>query len=131
MAAIGAYLAANLLSVSLKLTASWTSPASLVLGACSVAPTSVALSELSGGGYTAKALSMGAVAANGTKASNAAAVTFGTFTTSRKIVALVIKDSLPTGTGHIHYFGSLTASVVCSSGDTLVIAAGALTISLQ
>lgn len=131
MAAIGAYLAANLLNVSLKQTASWTSPASLVLGVSSGTPTSVSMSELSGGGYTGKALSMASVAASGTLASNAAAVTFGTFTTARTIKAMMVKDSLPTGSGRMHYFGLLASSVICSSGDTLVIAAGALTITLQ
>ena len=76
MAAIAANLAAQWLNVALKQTASMVSPATLGLALALGAPTSVSISEIgSGSGYTPQSLTMSSVAANGTIASNAGALT--------------------------------------------------------
>lgn len=128
---MGAYLAANLLNVSLKQTASFVSPATLGAGISLGAPTSVSMSEVgTGSGYTPQTLSMSSVAASGTIASNAAAMTYGPFSSAQSLSGIVVKDTLGTA-GNLHYFGTLATARTVSVGDSLVIAAGALTITLQ
>jgi hypothetical protein len=129
-AGIGGYLSQLLLNVSLKNTASFLSPGSLGLALATGAPTSIAMSEVGTGlGYTAQALGMGSVGAAGTSASNSAAVTFGPVNTLLAMSGVVVKDTLATA-GNIHFFGLLSAVRTLSSGDSLVFAAGALTISM-
>lgn len=133
MAGIGAYLAGNFLDVSLKQTASFVSPGTLGLGISLGAPTSVSMSEVgTGSGYVPQTLSMSSVAASGTIASNAAACSFGPFSSAQSLSGVVVKDDIAAtvNNGHIFYFGTLATARTVSAGDTLVIAAGALTISL-
>lgn len=132
MAGIGAYLAQLMLNVTLKNTASFVSAATLGLGISLGAPTSVSQSEVgTASGYTPQTLSMSSVGANGTIASNAAACTFGPFSTAQSLSGVVVKDTLSAATGNIYYFGTLATARTVSAGDSLVIAAGALTISLS
>jgi hypothetical protein len=129
-AGIGAYLAQLMLNVTLKNTASFVSPGSIGLALCTAAPTSAAISEVATGlGYTAQPLGIGSVGAAGTQASNSASVAFGPVNTALTISGVVVKDTLATA-GNILYFGLLSAVRTLASGDSLSIAAGALTISL-
>jgi hypothetical protein len=136
MAAIGAYLAQLLLNASLKQTASFVSPATLGVGLSLGAPTSVSMSEIGSlSGYTPASLTMSSVGAAGTIASNAASVTFGPFSSAQSISGVVVKDTLALGgasgnVGNLHYFGLLATARTVGVGDTLVMAAAALTISL-
>jgi hypothetical protein len=137
MAAVGAYLAARLLNVSLKQTANLASPATLGFGLSLGTPTSVSMSEVgTSSGYTPQSITMSSVAASGTVASNANAMTFGPFSSAKTIFGGVIKDTLVASAsngnkGNLYFFGLLNSSVVLASGDTITFAAGALTITLQ
>ena len=137
MAAIGAYIAAQILNVTLKQTGSMVSPATLGLAIGLGVPTSVSLSEIgTNSGYTPQSLTMSSVAANGTIASNAAALTFGPFSSIQSLSGWAIKDTLSASAangnlGDIYYWGSLATARTVSVGDQLVIAAAALTISIS
>lgn len=137
MAAIGAYLAALVLEVSLKASsASFVSPTTLGVGLSLGAPTSVSMSEVGSlSGYTPSTLTMNTVAAAGTVASNANAMTFGPFSSAQSISGVVVKDTLGLGgasgnVGNLLYFGLLATARTVGIGDSLVMAASALTISL-
>lgn len=129
-AGIGAYLAQLMLNVTLKNTASFVSPATLGLALCTAAPTSAAINEVGTGlGYTPQTLGVGSVGAAGTQASNSASCSYGTVNTALTISGVVVKDTLGTA-GDILYFGLLSAARTLASGDSLVVAVGALTITL-
>lgn len=136
MAGIGAYLADNFLNVSLKQAASIVSPATLALGISLGAPTSVSMSEvLSASGYTPSTLTMSSVSTGGSimVASNAAAITYGPFSSAQSLSGVVVKDTLAFSggnQGNLYYFGLLATVRTVAIGDSLVIAAGALTITL-
>jgi hypothetical protein len=141
MADVGAYLAQLLLNVALKNTASLLSPGSLGLGlAVQAAPTSIHMSEPGSSiGYAPKAAAFNSVGSAGTKASNTAAITFGAFNTRTTYFGAFLKDTLAVsslfnsvGRGNILFYGPFSSptSIVASSGDTIVFAAGALTISM-
>jgi hypothetical protein len=130
MAAVGAYLAQLVLNVSLKQTASLVSAATIGVGLSLGAPTSVSMSEVgTASGYTPQSLTMSSVGAAGTIASNANAMTFGPFSSAQSISGVVIKDTLGTA-GNLLYFGLLATARTVGIGDSLVMAASALTVSL-
>lgn len=137
MAAIAANLAAQWLNVALKQTASMVSPATLGLALALGAPTSVSISEIgSGSGYTPQSLTMSSVAANGTIASNAGALTYGPFSSIQAISGVAVKDTLGLAgsagnVGNMIVFGLLATARTVSAGDSLTIAAAALTVSLS
>jgi len=141
MAVIGAYLAQIILNVSLKNSASFVSPTSLGLGlAASAVPTSSFGREPGTSiGYTPQAIGFASVGAAGTKATNSAAITFAGFNTKTTYFGMFIKDTLAGSSlfnskqlGNLHYFGAFSspASLIVSSGDTVTLAIGALSISL-
>lgn len=132
MAGIGAYLAQLVLNATLKNTASLASPAALFLGVASGTPSSVSMSEVgTGSGYTPQTVTFSSVGANGTKATNANAVTFGTMSSNFTPHGFFLKDSASgANLGHMLYFATVGATIV-SRGDTIVVAAGSLTISLS
>ena len=137
MAGIGAYLAGQILNVSLKQAASIVSPATLALGISLGAPSSLSMSEvLSGSGYTPQTLTMSSVSTGGSLmvASNAVAVTYGPFSSVQSLSGVIIKDTLAFSGGNqgdILYFGLLATARTVSIGDSLVVAAAALTVSLS
>jgi hypothetical protein len=133
-AGIGAYLADNFLNVSLKVSASIVSPATLGLALASAAPTSTAQNEVgAGSGYTPQTLTMSSVSTGGSLmvASNASSCLYGTFNSSGAISGVVVKDTLAQGTGNIYYFGNLATARTVLSGDSIIVAAAALTITLS
>ena len=137
MAAIGAYIAAQLLNVSLKQTASMVSPSTLGLGIAIGAPTSLSMSEVgTASGYTPQSITFSSVAASGTIASNANAMTFGPFSSSQAVTGFFIKDTLSASVsngnlGNLYYFGNLATARTPLIGDFIIVAAAALTISLS
>ena len=137
MAGIGAYLAGQILNVSLKQAASIVSPSTLALAISLGAPTSLSMSEvLSGSGYTPQTLTMSSVSTGGSimVASNAVAVTYGPFSSAQSLSGVVITDTVAFSGGNqgdILYFGLLATARTVSIGDSLVVAAAALTVTLS
>lgn len=137
MAAIGAYLAARLLNVSLQQTASIVSPSTLGLGISIGTPTSLSMSELgTASGYTPQSVTFNSVAASGTIASNANAMTFGPFSSSQAVSGFIIKDTLSASVsngnlGNLYYFGNLATARTPLVGDYLIVGVSALTVSLS
>ena len=137
MAAIGAYIAAQILNVTLKQTGSLVSPATLGLALCVAAPTSVSISEIgSNSGYTPQTITFNSAAANATSVSNAATLLFGPFSSRQSISGFVVKDTLALGgaagnVGNIIVRGVMGAPFCCSVGDYISIAVGALKISIS
>jgi hypothetical protein len=130
MAAISAYAEAQMLNWLLGGAAS-TQPATRAVAISLGAPTSVSASEVSAGsGYARTNMAFNSVSAGGI-AINASAATFGPFSSAQSLSGLVIFDTvLSNNSGNMLCYGTLaTARTVCV-GDSLVIASGALTVSL-
>jgi|688.fasta_scaffold136286_4 hypothetical protein len=107
-------------------TTSYTMP-TVYLALYTVAPTdSTSGTEVSGGSYARKAVSFNA-SSSGT-ATNSANVDFTGMPTAT-VVAVAVCDALTSG--NILVYGSLTSSRSVTSGDTLRIASGDLSISLN
>jgi hypothetical protein len=105
---------------------SYTMP-TVYLALYTVAPTdSTSGTEVSGGSYARKAVSFNA-SSSGT-ATNSANVDFTGMPTAT-VVAVAVCDALTSG--NILVYGSLTSSRSVTSGDTLRIASGDLSISLN
>jgi hypothetical protein len=133
---------ANIYATMTKVMLDWTThaatptqPAGFFMGLCSAAPTSVATNEVAAGsGYIrATCLMQAAVTTTGNlgSASNTASVTFGPFSSSQAIPGLFLTDSISTAAGTVTWFGNFTTARTPLPGDTLVVAIGALTITLQ
>jgi hypothetical protein len=90
------------------------------------------MSEMTTGlGYTRQTAIFGAAASPAGSASNNAAVTFGPFNTALTISGIQLWDTiLSLNSGNPLWYGTLTTARTLASGDSLVIASGALTISL-
>jgi|SRR5215831_11164122 len=131
MANIAAYMEKAALDWMLGGAAA-TQPATRAMGLSLGVPTSVSMSEMTTGvGYTRQSAVFGAAASPAGSASNNAAMTFGPFNTLNTIVGMGIWDTILTlNSGNALWYGTLTASRIVSSGDSLVIAAGALVITL-
>ena len=130
---------ANIAAYMMKAGLDWmlggaavTQPATRALGLSLGVPSSVSQSEMNTGlGYTRQAAAFAAAASPAGSASNNAAVTFGPFNTAMTIVGISLWDTVLTlNSGNALWYGTLTASRAVSSGDSLVIAAGALVITL-
>ena len=113
--------------------ASPTRPATYGVGLSLGSPTSVSGSEVgTASGYTVQTVSFCAASTptgSGT-VTNQNAMTFGPFSTAQSISGLIVKDTLATA-GNLLWYGTLTSARTVSIGDSLVIAAGALTITLS
>lgn len=94
------------------------------------APNASAGSEVgTGSGYTRQTVTFAAAASPAGSVSNANAMTFGPFSSAQSISGLVVTDTLATG-GNMLWYGTLTTARTVAPGDSLVIAAGALVITL-
>lgn len=113
--------------------ASPTRPATWAAAISLGAPSSISGSEVgTGSGYTPQSVSFAAAgtpASSGTVTNNNA-MTFGPFSSAQSLSGVVIKDTLATA-GNLLWYGTLTTARTVASGDSLVIAAGALTITLS
>lgn len=107
-----------------------TRPTSWFVGLSLGAPTSVSGSEMpNNSGYTRQTVTINGATAG--TCSNNAALTFGPVSTAYSISGIQIWDTQgSTNTGNMLWYGLLSVARTLASGDSLVIAAGALTITL-
>jgi len=133
MANVSAYAAKNLLDWTLGGAAAATDPATHAVGLSLGAPTSVSGSEMgTASGYTRLTAGFGAAASPAGSATLATAITFGPFLTAYSITGIQIWDTLGVAVdaGNMLWYGNLATARTVASGDSLVIASGALTVSL-
>jgi hypothetical protein len=96
-------------------------------------PTSVSGSEWTGSGVTRQTVTFGAAASPGGSATNTAAVTFGPVTSAASISGIQIWDTISGTTanaGNLLWYGLLATVRTLVSGDSVVLASGAMTITL-
>jgi hypothetical protein len=132
MAGIGLWAQKAMLDFTLK-GASPTAPPGVYCGLSLTAPSSVASNEVAtGSGYVRQSAIFGAAAtpASSGSASNNSAMTFGPFSSSAAITGLFLADTVSSNTGNMLWFGNLTTPRTPLTGDSLVIAVGALQITL-
>ena len=95
-------------------------------------PSSVSGSEVgSNSGYIRQTALFGPAASPAGSASNTAAMTFGPFSSSNAIQGLLIYDTISINSGNIWWYGTLLTARTVLPGDTLVVNAGALLITLS
>lgn len=130
MANIGAYGAKQMLDWVLGGAAA-TQPASRLAALSLGTPSSISGSEVNtNSGYARQTTLFGAAASPAGSASNTAAMTFGPFSSSNAIQGLLIYDTISINSGNIWWYGTLLTARTVLPGDTLVVAAGALIITL-
>lgn len=130
MANISAYLAKQTLDWHLG-GASGTIPANRWAGLAWGLPTSVGGSELNTSfGYSRLTALFGAAASPAGSASNTAAMTFGPFSSIASILGLQLWDGSPVASSNMLWYGTLLTARTVAPGDSLVVAAGALIITL-
>jgi hypothetical protein len=131
MANISAYLSKAMLDWVLG-GATPTQPASRLAALSSGIPTSVSASELSPlSAYTRQTALFSAAASPAGSASNTAAMTFGPFSSTGVVQGLCIYDTSAFTAGNILWYGTLLTARTVLVGDSLVVAAGALIITLS
>jgi len=134
MAAISQAMTLSLLNWSLNIGTAPTRPVGTFCGLSTTAlPTSVASSEVgTASGYVRATMTFSASTPSGSgQATNVASVTFGTFNAVGTVSGAFIADTVSSNAGTGLYFGSLSNARTVSSGDTLVFASAALTITLS
>lgn len=132
MANIGIYAAQNMLNWSLKAAAPAT-PANVYIGLSLGVPSSAAFSEVAAGsGYARQSMVFAAAAtpAGSASASNSTAATFGSFSSTAVISGIFLADSVSIAAGSMLWYGNLSAVKSPGVGDQVVLAAGALAITL-
>jgi hypothetical protein len=131
MAAIGAFAEKLALDFLLR-GATAGLPAAWGVGLSLGVPTSVSGSEITtGSGYARITASFGAAASPAGSATNATAMTFGPFSSAASITGIQVWDTvLSLNSGNMLWYGTLTTARTVGPGDSLVIAAGALIITL-
>jgi hypothetical protein len=131
MANISAYLSKAMLDWCLQ-GATPTRPSNLWAGLAAGTPTSVSGSEIgTATGYSrVTALFSAATSPLGT-ASNSAAMTFGPFSSTGSILGIQLWDGSPVASSNMLWYGTLQTARTVGIGDTLIIAAGALIITLS
>jgi hypothetical protein len=131
MAAVSAYAEKASLDW-LLLGATPTRPGTNACGLSLGAPTSVSGSEITtGSGYARQTAGFIAAASPGGSATNTNAMTFGPFSGACSITGIQIWDTILTlNSGNMLWYGNLATARTLGIGDSLVIASGALTVSL-
>ena len=130
MAGISAYLEKALLDYSLNAGAV-TRPTTWAVGLSLGAPSSTSGSEIAtGSGMTRQLVTFAAATSPPGSASNSNAMTFGPINAAGTISAIQIWDTSAATIGNMLYYCPLSVARTLGSGDSLVIAAGALVISL-
>ena len=131
MANIGAYLAKGMLDWSLQ----GATPAranALWAGLAAGTPTSVSGSEIGTlTGYSRVTALFGAAASPAGSASNTAAMTFGPFSSVGSILGIQLWDGSPVASSDMLWYGTLQTARTIGIGDTLIVAAGALIVTLS
>ena len=127
MAAMSDYLERSLLDHTLG-TAAFTHPSTVFLSLHTTSPADDASgAEVSGGSYARQAVTFTAASGTGGSTSNSSAEEF-TNMPAVTVSHIGIWDSL--STGNLLYHGALSASKTVASGDTISVAAAALTVTL-
>lgn len=130
---------ANIAAPGAKIMLDWvlggatpTRPGAWFAGLGLGAPSSISGSEIgTGSGYTRQTCSMAAAASPAGSASNAVAMTFGPFLTAQSITGIQLWDTnLTLNSGNMLWYGTLSVARTVASGDSLVVAAGSLVITL-
>lgn len=130
MAAISAYAEKAMLDWVLG-GAAPTRPTTWTIGLSVGTPTSVSASEIAtGSGYTRQTVAFNAAASPAGSGSNAGAMTFGPFSSGCTVQALHVWDTSAATVGNMLWYGLLATARTLGAGDSLVINAGALTITL-
>lgn len=131
MANISAYLGKGMLDWSLqgatpaRANALW---AGLAVGT----PTSTGASEMGTlTGYSRLTCTFNAANSPAGSASNGAAMTFGPFSSVGSVLGLQLWDGSPVASSDMLWFGTLQTARTIGIGDTLIVAAGALVITLS
>jgi hypothetical protein len=132
MANIGLAAYKSMLDWSLK-TSSIATPANMFVGLSLGAPTTISFSEVgTGSGYTRQSMAFAAALtpAGSASASNSTAVTFGTFSSSAVLSGMFLADSVSNAAGSMYWYGTLATLRTPLPGDTVVLNAGQLAITL-
>lgn len=131
MSSISAYLAKQMLDWTLG-GASGTQPANRWVTLAGGTPTSVSASELrtQDGFFSRVTALFGAAASPAGSASNTAAMTFGPFSSGQSVLGLAIFDGSPLNSSNMCWYGTLQTARTLGIGDSLVMNAGALVITL-
>ena len=82
-------------------------------------------------GYSRVTALFGAAASPQGSASNTAAMTFGPFSSVGSILGLQLWDGSPVGSSDMLWYGTLQTARTILVGDSLVVVAGALLITLS
>lgn len=131
MANIGAYAEAAMLNWVLGGAAA-TQPTTRAVGLSLGTPASTSGSEMSVAGYTRQSIGFAAAASPGGSATNTNPMTFGPMGAGATIAGLQVWDTiLASGSGNMLFYGLLATARTLNSGDSLIIASGAMTISLS
>ena len=130
MAAFSAYLGKDTLDWILG-GASATQPANRWCGLAVGTPTSTGASEMGTlTGYSRLTALFGAANSPAGTASNTAAMTFGPFSSVGSALGVQLWDGSPVASSNMLLQGTLQTARTFGIGDSLVIAAGALTVTL-
>lgn len=130
MAAFSAYLGKDTLDWILG-GASATQPAARWAGLAVGTPTSTGGSEMGTlTGYSRLTALFGAANSPAGTASNTAAMTFGPFSSVGSALGVQIWDGSPVASSNMLLYGTLQTARTFGIGDSLVIAAGSLTVTL-
>jgi len=112
--------------------ATGTAPAARWAGLAWGTPTFTGGSELNTSfGYSRLTALFGAANSPAGSASNTAAMTFGPFSSIASILGIQMWDGSPVASSNMWLFGTLQTARTVGVGDSLVVAAGALTITLS
>jgi hypothetical protein len=137
MANIGQFMQANMLNWVFS-GAAPTAATKWGIGLSTAAgvPSSVSSSQsevATGSGYTRQSMAWGAAgtpSGSGT-VTNASAITFGPFSNAQSISGLLIYDTILTlNSGNLLWMGTLATARTVGVGDSLVIAAGSILVTL-
>lgn len=129
MAGVSAYMEKAELDWSLG-GATPTRPSAWAVGLTVGVPTSVSASEYGGGGYARATVTFAAAASPAGSASQSNAMTFGPFSTAATISGIHVWDNTTVANGNMLYYGTLATARTLGVGDSLVVNAGALVVTL-
>jgi hypothetical protein len=122
-----------MLDWSLKAAAPAT-PAGVFAGVSINIPGSNASSEVgAGSGYVRQTVGFHAAStpAGSATASNTVSAAFGPFSSSQAVSGMFLSDTVSSGAGSMLWYGSLAAARTPLPGDTLLLAVGGLSITLN
>jgi len=130
MPAISAYLGKQ--TLDWMLTAGGTIPANRWLGLAVGTPTSTGGSEMNTlTGYSRLTCLFNAANSPAGSASNSAPMTFGPFSSVGSVLGVQLWDGSPVASSNMLWYGTLQTARTIGIGDSLVVAAGALTVTLS